>query len=136
MITFGTCLVDGRKVVVTAGDFTVRGGSGDGQHGGLGEKRRQPAQLVRAEHEAMGMELEACVLLSHEARRGETSDQRAEPPRVLERCLPGVGGAGEGVLRQEAVVGRAVELAGGRLRGVAVSPSSRAGMGLRRAKSP
>ena len=30
--------VDGRKVVVTAGDFTVRGGSGGGAHGGLGEE--------------------------------------------------------------------------------------------------
>ena len=34
----GTCLIDGRKVVVTAGDFTVRGGSGGGAHGGLGEE--------------------------------------------------------------------------------------------------
>src|SRR5438067_12561182 len=32
----GMCLVDGRKVVVTAGDFTVRGGSSEGHHGGLG----------------------------------------------------------------------------------------------------
>ena len=32
------CRVDGRKVVVTAGDFTVRGGSGSGSHGGLGEE--------------------------------------------------------------------------------------------------
>jgi len=32
----GRCLVDGRDVVVTAGDFTVRGGSGGGNHGALG----------------------------------------------------------------------------------------------------
>lgn len=32
----GFCTLDGRKVVVTAGDFTVRGGSGGGAHGGLG----------------------------------------------------------------------------------------------------
>jgi acetyl-CoA carboxylase carboxyltransferase component len=32
----GRCLVDGRDVVVTGGDFTVRGGSGGGVHGGLG----------------------------------------------------------------------------------------------------
>src|SRR3954447_5950932 len=32
----GMCRVDGRKVVVTAGDFTVRGGSASGQTGGLG----------------------------------------------------------------------------------------------------
>src|SRR5215207_1073026 len=32
----GMCKVDGRKVVVTAGDFTVRGGSASGQTGGLG----------------------------------------------------------------------------------------------------
>ena len=32
----GICTVDGRKVVVTGGDFTVRGGSGGGGHGGLG----------------------------------------------------------------------------------------------------
>ena len=33
----GTCLVDGRKLVVTAGDFTVRGGSA-GSRGGLGQE--------------------------------------------------------------------------------------------------
>ena len=33
----GTCLLDGRKVVVTAGDFTVRGGSA-GTRGGLGQE--------------------------------------------------------------------------------------------------
>jgi acetyl-CoA carboxylase carboxyltransferase component len=32
----GFCTLDGRKVVVTGGDFTVRGGSGGGSHGGLG----------------------------------------------------------------------------------------------------
>ena len=32
----GMCRVDGRKVVVTAGDFTVRGGSASGHTGGLG----------------------------------------------------------------------------------------------------
>ncbi len=32
----GFCAVDGRKVVVTGGDFTVRGGSGGGSYGGLG----------------------------------------------------------------------------------------------------
>jgi methylmalonyl-CoA decarboxylase subunit alpha len=30
--------IDGRKVVVMGGDFTVRGGSGRGSHGGLGEE--------------------------------------------------------------------------------------------------
>ncbi len=30
------CQVEGRKVVVAGGDFTVRGGSGGGSHGGLG----------------------------------------------------------------------------------------------------
>src|SRR6516165_11197622 len=34
----GMALIDGRKVVVTAGDFTVRGGSGGSVHGGLGEE--------------------------------------------------------------------------------------------------
>ncbi|MET0525751.1 MAG: carboxyl transferase domain-containing protein [Nocardioides sp.] len=34
----GMCRIDGRKVVVTAGDFTVRGGSGSGHGGGLGEE--------------------------------------------------------------------------------------------------
>jgi len=33
----GTCLVDGRKLIVTAGDFTVRGGSA-GSRGGLGQE--------------------------------------------------------------------------------------------------
>ena len=33
----GTCTLDGRKVVVSAGDFTVRGGSG-GDGGGLGQE--------------------------------------------------------------------------------------------------
>lgn len=32
----GFCTLDGRKVIVTAGDFTVRGGSGGGSNGGLG----------------------------------------------------------------------------------------------------
>lgn len=32
----GMCRVDGRKVVLTGGDFTVRGGSGGGAGGGLG----------------------------------------------------------------------------------------------------
>ena len=32
----GFCTLDGRKVVFSAGDFTVRGGSGGGSHGGLG----------------------------------------------------------------------------------------------------
>lgn len=34
----GHARVDGRKVVVTAGDFTVRGGSGRGTRGGLGQE--------------------------------------------------------------------------------------------------
>ncbi len=33
----GTCLIDSRKVIVTAGDFTVRGGSA-GTRGGLGQE--------------------------------------------------------------------------------------------------
>ena len=32
----GRCKVDGRDVIVTGGDFTVRGGSAGGHHGGLG----------------------------------------------------------------------------------------------------
>src|SRR4051812_24477727 len=32
----GMCRIEGRKVVVTGGDFTVRGGSAAGIHGGLG----------------------------------------------------------------------------------------------------
>jgi acetyl-CoA carboxylase carboxyltransferase component len=32
----GFCTVEGRKIIVTAGDFTVRGGSGGGDRGGLG----------------------------------------------------------------------------------------------------
>lgn len=32
----GMCTIDGRKAIVTGGDFTVRGGSGGGAHGGLG----------------------------------------------------------------------------------------------------
>ncbi|MCU1502163.1 MAG: Propionyl-CoA carboxylase [Ilumatobacteraceae bacterium] len=34
------CRLDGRKVVVTAGDFTVRGGSAGGSEGGLGQELR------------------------------------------------------------------------------------------------
>lgn len=41
----GFCKIDGRKVVVSAGDFTVRGGSGGGNHGGLG---LEPAANRRA----------------------------------------------------------------------------------------
>ncbi len=36
----GLCTIDGRTVVVAAGDFTVRGGSGGGNHGGLGQELR------------------------------------------------------------------------------------------------
>ena len=36
----GMCTIDGRKIVVTAGDFTVRGGSGGGPEGGLGVELR------------------------------------------------------------------------------------------------
>jgi acetyl-CoA carboxylase carboxyltransferase component len=32
----GTCKLDGRKIIVSAGDFTSRGGSGGGSGGGLG----------------------------------------------------------------------------------------------------
>ena len=38
-------MIDGRKVVVSGGDFTVRGGSASGQ-GGLGEELR-PAERAR-----------------------------------------------------------------------------------------
>ena len=34
----GTCTIAGRKVVVSAGDFTVRGGSSGGSQGGLGSE--------------------------------------------------------------------------------------------------
>ncbi len=34
----GICTLDGRKVVLTGGDFTVRGGSGGGAGGGLGSE--------------------------------------------------------------------------------------------------
>ena len=39
----GIAKLDGRKVVVDAGDFTVRGGSGSGTRGGLGQELR-PAE--------------------------------------------------------------------------------------------
>lgn len=34
----GVCKLDGRKVIVSGGDFTVRGGSGGGNRGGLGQE--------------------------------------------------------------------------------------------------
>ncbi len=34
----GVCTLDGRKVVISAGDFTVRGGSGGSERGGLGQE--------------------------------------------------------------------------------------------------
>jgi acetyl-CoA carboxylase carboxyltransferase component len=36
----GTCRVEGRKIVVTAGDFTVRGGASEGAQGSLGDEPR------------------------------------------------------------------------------------------------
>ena len=39
--------IDGRKVVVTAGDFTVRGGSAGGAHGGLGTELSAPRAGAR-----------------------------------------------------------------------------------------
>ena len=38
--------IDGRRVIVNGGDFTVRGGSASGGHGGLGEEMR-PAERAR-----------------------------------------------------------------------------------------
>ena len=38
--------IDGRKVVINGGDFTVRGGSAGGAHGGLGQEMR-PAERAR-----------------------------------------------------------------------------------------
>jgi acetyl-CoA carboxylase carboxyltransferase component len=38
--------IDGRKVVITGGDFTVRGGSAGGAHGGLGQELR-PSERAR-----------------------------------------------------------------------------------------
>ncbi|MGH1490115.1 MAG: carboxyl transferase domain-containing protein, partial [Acidimicrobiales bacterium] len=38
--------IDGRKVVVSGGDFTVRGGSASSNHGGLGQELR-PAERAR-----------------------------------------------------------------------------------------
>jgi acetyl-CoA carboxylase carboxyltransferase component len=43
----GTCSVDGRKVVVSAGDFTVRGGSASGGHGLLGQEPSAPERALR-----------------------------------------------------------------------------------------
>ena len=40
------CRIDGRKVVVTGGDFTVRGGSGGGAGGGLGEELRPNSRAL------------------------------------------------------------------------------------------
>ncbi|MCP4967113.1 MAG: propionyl-CoA carboxylase, partial [bacterium] len=38
--------VEGRKVIINGGDFTVRGGSASGGHGGLGQETR-PAERAR-----------------------------------------------------------------------------------------
>src|SRR5207248_3464723 len=35
----GFCTLDGRKVLLSGGDFTVRGGSGGGRAGGMGTER-------------------------------------------------------------------------------------------------
>ena len=42
----GICKLDGRKVVVSAGDFTVRGGSGGGSHGLLGAELPSNARAL------------------------------------------------------------------------------------------
>src|SRR5438094_392040 len=42
----GMCLVNGRKLVFMAGDFTVRGGSSDGHHGGLGQELSAPERAL------------------------------------------------------------------------------------------
>lgn len=42
----GMCRIEGRKVVVSAGDFTVRGGSASGGHGGLGEELRPNSRAL------------------------------------------------------------------------------------------
>lgn len=43
----GFCKIDGRTVVVTAGDFTVRGGSGGGLHDGLGSELSANERALR-----------------------------------------------------------------------------------------
>lgn len=43
----GMCEVDGRRLVVHAGDFTVRGGSGTAEHGGLGQELSAPDRALR-----------------------------------------------------------------------------------------
>lgn len=43
----GTCRLDGRKVVVSAGDFTVRGGSGGGRGDGIGQEIRAAERARR-----------------------------------------------------------------------------------------
>jgi methylmalonyl-CoA decarboxylase subunit alpha len=44
----GFCALDGRKVVISAGDFTVRGGSGGGRGGGEGSLGMEPSAARRA----------------------------------------------------------------------------------------
>lgn len=43
----GFCTIDGRTVIVTAGDFTVRGGSGGGLYDGLGSELRANEKALR-----------------------------------------------------------------------------------------
>ena len=43
----GFCAIDGRQIVVTAGDFTVRGGSGGGNHGALGMELSASERALR-----------------------------------------------------------------------------------------
>jgi acetyl-CoA carboxylase carboxyltransferase component len=42
----GAGLVDGRKVIVSAGDFTVRGGSGSADSGGIGRELRSTERAI------------------------------------------------------------------------------------------
>ena len=69
----GMCRIDGRKVVVTAGDFTVRGGSGSGHGGGLGEE---------LERVAAGARVAAAVRPAARCRRWQRAQLRGDRPHV------------------------------------------------------
>ena len=43
----GMCTLDGRKIVLTGGDFTVRGGSGGGAHGMIGNESSPPQRALQ-----------------------------------------------------------------------------------------
>ena len=70
----GLCKMDGRSVVVSAGDFTIRGGSGGGNSNGLGME-------MATNRRALEWRVPLVRLLDASGGSVRSFEKRPEPPR-------------------------------------------------------